>query len=57
MNILIDEATDAWAIDFGGMNNAEFVDDENRETIAGDWQGLTKLFQEWLPNPQRRSQW
>jgi tRNA A-37 threonylcarbamoyl transferase component Bud32 len=55
MNVLIDEAMDAWAIDFGGMNNAEFVDDEKRETIEGDWQGMTRLFQEWLPNPQRPS--
>jgi serine/threonine protein kinase len=57
MNILIDERMNAWAIDFGGMNNVEFVDDEKRETIEGDWQGITRLFQEWLPNPQRRSQW
>jgi hypothetical protein len=56
MNILIDERMNAWAIDFGGMNNVEFVDDEKRETIEGDWQGITRLFQEWLPNPQRRCQ-
>jgi RIO-like serine/threonine protein kinase len=55
MNVLIDEAMDAWAIDFGGINNAEFVDDKKRETIEGDWQGMTRLFQEWLPNAQRRS--
>jgi hypothetical protein len=57
MNVLIDEEMNAWAIDFGGMNNVEFVDDEKRETIEGDWQGITRLFQEWLPSPQRRSQW
>jgi hypothetical protein len=57
MNILIDEAMNAWAIDFGGMNNVEFVDDEKRETIEGDWQGITRVFKEWLPNPQRRTQW
>ncbi|KAF9693449.1 hypothetical protein EKO04_008944 [Ascochyta lentis] len=54
MNILIDESMDAWAIDFGGMNNVEFVDDEKRETVEGDWQGLNRVFQEWLPDPQRR---
>lgn len=57
MNIVIDEAMNAWAIDFGGMNNVEFVDNEKRETIEGDWQGITRIFQEWLPNPQRRSKW
>jgi hypothetical protein len=48
-NIMIDEGMDAWIIDFGGMNNVEFVDEENRETIKGDWQGVRRLFQEWLP--------
>jgi serine/threonine protein kinase len=57
MNIVIDESMDAWAIDFGGMNNVEFVDNENRETVEGDWQGITRIFREWLPNPQRRSRW
>ncbi|KAI4955496.1 hypothetical protein J4E91_001357 [Alternaria rosae] len=57
MNIIIDEEMDAWAIDFGGMNNAEFVDDEKRETVEGDWQGLKRMFQEWLPDAKRRSQW
>jgi serine/threonine protein kinase len=57
MNILIDEAMNAWAIDFGGMNNVRFVDDEKRETVEGDWQGINRIFQDWLPDPQRRSQW
>ena len=52
MNIIIDEAMNAWAIDFGGMNNVAFVDDEKRETIEGDWQGITRIFQDWLPNSQ-----
>lgn len=56
MNVVIDEEMNAWAIDFGGMNNAEFVDDEKRETIEGDWQGITRLFQEWLPDAKRRGQ-
>lgn len=50
MNVVIDEAMDAWVIDFGGMNNVQFVDDENRETIEGDTQGIMRLFQEWLPS-------
>jgi hypothetical protein len=37
-------------IDFGGMNNVDFVDDENRETVRGDWQGVGKLFGQWLPS-------
>ncbi|KAF2128095.1 hypothetical protein P153DRAFT_405361 [Dothidotthia symphoricarpi CBS 119687] len=50
MNVVIDEAMDAWVIDFGGMNNIEFVDNRNRETVEGDEQGITRLFQEWLPS-------
>ncbi|KAJ8114168.1 hypothetical protein OPT61_g3888 [Boeremia exigua] len=52
MNMMIDTESNAWAIDFGGMNNAEFVDRENRETIEGDWQGLRRTFEDWLPNQQ-----
>ena len=33
MNVVIDEAMDAWVIDFGGNNNVAFVDDEKRETF------------------------
>lgn len=47
-NVVIDEALNAWVIDFGGMNNPEFVDDDKTETIEGDWQGVRRLFQEWL---------
>lgn len=36
MNVVIDEAMNAWVIDFGGMNNVEFVDEDKRETIEGD---------------------
>ncbi|KAF2026911.1 hypothetical protein EK21DRAFT_115283 [Setomelanomma holmii] len=49
MNVMIDEQMDAWVIDFGGMNNVEFVDDELRETVDGDWQGVGRLFGAWLP--------
>lgn len=48
-NIMIDEDLNAWAIDFGGMNNVQFVDEENRETVKGDEQGIRRLFGEWLP--------
>jgi serine/threonine-protein kinase RIO1 len=36
MNVVMDDQIDAWAIDFGGMNNIHFVDDVNRETEIGD---------------------
>jgi len=49
MNIVIDQAMNAWLIDFGGMNNIEFVDDGNRETVEGDKQGVRRVFREWLP--------
>jgi tRNA A-37 threonylcarbamoyl transferase component Bud32 len=49
MNVVIDDEMNAWAVDFGGMNNAEFVDEENCETVEGDLQGVRRLFQEWLP--------
>jgi serine/threonine protein kinase len=54
MNVAIDEALDAWVIDFGGMNNAEFIDSENRETVEGDNQGITRLFHVWLPSRLKR---
>jgi tRNA A-37 threonylcarbamoyl transferase component Bud32 len=57
MNVVIDGEMDAWAVDFGGMNNVEFVDDEKRETVEGDWQGLRRVFGEWLPDVERRSGW
>lgn len=50
MNVVIDEALDAWVIDFGGNNNVQFVDDEKCETFEGDKQGVMRLFQEWLPS-------
>jgi RIO-like serine/threonine protein kinase len=48
-NVMIDEAMNVWAIDFGGMNNVEFVDDELREIMEGDKQGIRRLFRDWLP--------
>lgn len=52
MNITIDDALNAWVIDFGGLNNPEFVDDDKMETSEGDWQGVKGIFEEWLPNQQ-----
>lgn len=50
MNVVIDENLDAWVIDFGGMNNIDFIDDENRETVKGDRQGVENLLKYWLPS-------
>ena len=50
IDVVIDEAFDAWVIDFGGMNNIEFVDNKNRKTVQDDIQGTTRLFQDWLPS-------
>ncbi|TKA61408.1 hypothetical protein B0A55_12996 [Friedmanniomyces simplex] len=50
-NVVIDESSNAWVIDFGGLNNPEFVDDELAETEEGDWLGVHRLFDEWLPSP------
>ncbi|KAG9516050.1 hypothetical protein KCU93_g9258, partial [Aureobasidium melanogenum] len=47
-NVAIDEALDAWVIDFGGRNTVGFVDDDKAETVQGDWQGVGRLFGEWL---------
>ncbi|KAK5084603.1 hypothetical protein LTR05_005681 [Lithohypha guttulata] len=56
-NIVIDEALNAWVIDFGGRNNPEFVDDDKAETIEGDWQGVERLFYVWLPNRRAGIPW
>ncbi|KAK5736564.1 hypothetical protein LTR17_007383 [Elasticomyces elasticus] len=50
-NVIIDEEDKAWVIDFGGLNNPEFVDDELAETKEGDWQGVGRLFGVWLLDP------
>ncbi|KAG9198475.1 hypothetical protein G6514_009907 [Epicoccum nigrum] len=53
MNVIIDEETNAWAIDFGGMNNVDFIDDDSRETIESDWLGLQSIFEKWLPTQRQ----
>ncbi|USP77402.1 uncharacterized protein yc1106_04676 [Curvularia clavata] len=52
MNIVIDEAMDAWAVDFGGRNNVAFVDNEKAETEDRDWQGVRRVFGVWLADPE-----
>ncbi|KAG9664742.1 putative C6 transcription factor, partial [Aureobasidium melanogenum] len=47
-NVAIDEAMNAWVIDFGGRNTVGFVDDDKAETKEGDWQGVERLFRDWL---------
>ncbi|KAI9816069.1 MAG: hypothetical protein M1832_005152 [Thelocarpon impressellum] len=47
-NIIIDMNGDAWCVDFGGGCVEEFIDRENVETEEGDWQGLRKIFQDWI---------
>ena len=48
-NVVIDKDSNAWVIDFGGRSNPVFVDDDKAETIEGDWQGIKRLFEVWLP--------
>lgn len=48
-NIVIDDRLAPWVVEFGGGCNAEFVDEENRETVTGDWQGCHRGFDCWLP--------
>ena len=50
-NVVIDDQSNAWVIDFGGLNNPEFVDDGLAETEEGDRQGIGRLFDEWLLHP------
>lgn len=47
-NIAIDSNLNAWVIDFGGSNNVECVDDDLAETTEGDWQGIHRIFDEWV---------
>ncbi|KAK0645224.1 hypothetical protein DIS24_g8123 [Lasiodiplodia hormozganensis] len=48
-NIVIDDRSAAWVVDFGGECNVEFVDEENKEKSEGDWQGWQRVFDIWLP--------
>lgn len=53
-NIVIDDALNAWVIDFGGFNNPELVDDGLAGTKEGDWQGISRIFETWLPSRRLR---
>lgn len=53
MNVIIDEESNAWEIDFGRIKNVDFIDDHKRETIEGDWQGLQSIFEKWLPSQRQ----
>jgi hypothetical protein len=46
-NTVTGEDMDAWVV--GGMNSAEIVVEGQRETIEGDWQGVGRVFEVWLP--------
>lgn len=48
-NIFVDEDDDAWVIDFGGSDDVQFINQELKETVEGDWQGVRRIFDEWLP--------
>ncbi|GAM87466.1 hypothetical protein ANO11243_054910 [Dothideomycetidae sp. 11243] len=43
-NILIDADSNAWVVDYGGLYNPRFVDEENCETKVGDLQGVQRVF-------------
>lgn len=47
-NIFIDKNFDAWLLDFGGGWVEEFVDSEKAGTKEGDWQGVRRIFDEWI---------
>lgn len=47
-NIVIDTSFDAWVVDFGGGSIVEFVPRKVAGTKHGDWQGVRKIFDEWI---------
>jgi len=56
-NVVIDSEQDAWVIDFGGLNNTEFVNDDKAESVEGDWQSVGRLIGEFLPRRARGIPW
>lgn len=46
-SIVIDDRGAAWVVDFGGECNVEFIDEKNKETVAGGWQGWKRLSNVW----------
>jgi serine/threonine protein kinase len=47
-NIVIDKNFDAWIVDFGGGWIEDFVDRKKAGTKEGDWQGVQRIFEEWI---------
>jgi len=47
-NIVIDKNYDAWIVDFGGGWIEDFVDRKKAGTKEGDWQGVQRIFEEWI---------
>jgi len=52
-NVVVDEDGDAHIIDFGGFFNEAFVPEQLRETKEGDWHGIRRLFEDWLPTRRK----
>ncbi|KAH9905202.1 hypothetical protein F4778DRAFT_769911 [Xylariomycetidae sp. FL2044] len=42
-NILVDEVDNIWLIDFEGGYTKNWVDEDKRETVEGDWQGVQRI--------------
>jgi serine/threonine protein kinase len=47
-NIVIDTSFNAWVVDFGGGSIVEFVPRKKAGMKEGDWQGVGKVFDEWI---------
>jgi hypothetical protein len=47
-NIVIDTSFKAWVVDFGGGSIIEFVPRKKARIKEGDWQGVRKIFDEWM---------
>lgn len=52
-NVLVDEKNRPWLIDFDGSYTPGWVDEENRETVQGDLQGLQRI-ENWLAKCSQR---
>ncbi|OAF60778.1 hypothetical protein VC83_02590 [Pseudogymnoascus destructans] len=47
-SIVIDTSFNPWVVDFGGGSIVEFVSRKKAGTKEGDWQGVGKIFDEWM---------
>ena len=52
-NVLIDMKGDAWLVDLGGRFNRGWVDEDKKDTVEGDLQGVQKI-DDWLQEGFRR---